>query len=98
MVTSSIAVALFISSYSTSQAASYAFLKPRMSVYDQNIVIPEVESDDLSVSATDFREDLGLDPSFESALVEQGFNPSQIQKIFTSASIKNDYGKQPLGE
>lgn len=66
IVTSSIAVALFIGS--------------------------------LGVSSKDFREDLGIDPTFTESLVSQGFSPSQIQKIFASASPRNDYDKMPLSE
>jgi hypothetical protein len=52
----------------------------------------------VGVSARNFREELGMDPTFTASLVDQGFGPSQIQKIFTSASLKNDYGKMPLSD
>ena len=64
----------------------------------QNVTILESETNDLGVSAGDYREDLGIDPTFGDSLVQQGFNPAQIQKIFTSASLKNDYSKLPLSE
>jgi hypothetical protein len=70
MATGSIAVALFLSSYSSTGAAK----------------------------AGDFREELGIDPTFSVSLTEQGFSPSQIQKIFTSASLKKDYSRLPLSE
>lgn len=68
MATSSVAIALFLSSYTLGQ------------------------------SARDYREDLGIDPTFSISLVGQGFSPAQIQKIFTSASLKKDYNKLPLSE
>lgn len=98
MATSSIAIALFLSSYSSSQAANYTFLKPRIYSEVQNVTAQEIEVYDLGVSAKDLREDLGVDPTFGDSLIEQGFNPSQIQKIFTSALLKNDYEKMPLSE
>lgn len=50
------------------------------------------------VSSRDFREDLDIDPTFGVSLTQQGFSPSQIQKIFTSASSKKNYNKLPLSE
>ena len=97
MATSSIAIALFLSSYASSQAANYTLLRPRIEEA-QSVSVPEVVTNDLSVPAGDFREELGIDPLFSESLVEQGFSPAQIQKIFTSASLKDDYEKLPLGE
>ena len=51
-----------------------------------------------AVSAGDFREELGVDPVLTRSLVQQGFNPSQIQKIFTGAPLKKNYNKPPLDE
>lgn len=98
MATSSIAVALFLSSYATSQAASYPLIRPRIYAETQNLTVLEPESEDLAIQAGDFREELGLDPTFGDSLVKQGFSPSQIQNIFTSASLKNDYDRLPLEE
>jgi hypothetical protein len=98
MATGSIAVALFLSSYSSSSAARYSFSKPRIFAQEQSVLVSDTEQEYLGVPAGDFREDLGIDPTFGDSLVQQGFSPSQIQKIFTSASLKVDYGKMPLSE
>jgi hypothetical protein len=98
IATSSIAVALFLSSYASGQAADYSFLKPNTYLEAQSAANPEVGTDNLGISARDYREELGVDPTFMNSLVDQGFNPSQIQKIFTSASLKTDYNKLPLSE
>lgn len=98
IATSSIAVALFLSSYAVGHAASYSFLKPRIYLEAQSVSVPEIAIDNLGISARDSREELGIDPAFMDSLVDQGFSPSQIQKIFTSASLKKDYNKLPLGE
>ena len=98
IATSSIAVALFLSSYSSTQAANYSFLKPRIYLEAQSIAVPEIATDNLGIAAGDSREELGLDPAFTDSLVAQGFSPAQIQKIFTSASLKKDYSRLPLGE
>ncbi len=89
MATSSIAVALFLSSYSSSQAANYSFLRPKLYSYTQNITVPEYDFDDLGINAGSSREELGIDPTFQDSLVKQGFNSSQIQKIFTTASLNH---------
>jgi hypothetical protein len=98
MVTSSIAVALFLGSYSSTFAANYDLSRPDIYLQTQDISSVDVERENIGVSAKDFREDLGIDPTFVISLVEQGFSSSQIQKIFTSASLKRDYNKILLGE
>ena len=98
MATSSIAVALFLSSYSSTQAANFVFSKPRTYSLTQSSSQVEVESEYAGVSAADFREELGMDPTFTQSLVDQGFSSAQIQKIFASASLKNDFEKIPLSE
>jgi hypothetical protein len=98
VVTSSIAVALFLSSYGTSQAAKYTLSRSRLYEETRSLSVPEQIRDYLSVDARDYREDLGIDPTFEDSLIEQGFNRSQIQKIFTTASLKRDFEKMPLSE
>lgn len=98
VATSSIAVALFLGSYGSIQAANNAFYRPRLYSQTQGAPSTEIEGHGFGVSASDFKEDLGLDPTFTQSLIEQGFNPSQIQKIFASASLKNDYEKLPLEE
>lgn len=98
MATSSIAVALFLSSYATSQAANYTLIKPRLYAQSENVSYVEVEPEGVSVSAADYKEDLGIDPTFTESLVTQGFSPAQIQNIFASASLKLDYNKMPLSE
>lgn len=98
IATSSIAVALFLSSFISSQAAAYSFPRPRVYSDTQNVEVSDAEPDYAGVSAGDFREELGIDPVFLDSLVRQGFNSSQIQKIFTSAPIKKDHNKLPLSE
>lgn len=98
MATGSIAVALFLSSYGGATAADYSLLRPRIFSQTQNVSIVEPESENIGVNAGDFREELGIDPTFSYSLADQGFSPAQIQKIFTSASLKKDYDKMPLDE
>lgn len=70
IVTGSIAVALFLGSYSGTMAAN----------------------------ARDFKEELRIDPTFNVSLAQQGFSPSQIQKILTSTSPRKGYSRKPLDE
>lgn len=100
IATSSIAVALFLSSFISSQAANYPFQRGRISLEAQDWAISDDESSEeyLGVSAEDCRETLGVDPVFTDSLIQQGFSPSQIQKVFTSAPLENDYNKLPLEE
>ena len=101
VATSSIAVALFLSSYATTQAATYVFPRSKPGIYsevsDSSFIEPE-QTEDIGVIAGDSREELRIDPTFTYSLISQGFNPAQIQKIFSSASLKKDYDKLPLGE
>ncbi len=98
MATGSIAVALFLSSYGGVYAANYPLPKPKTYLQDLSFASKEMGEESVGVSAVDFREELGMDPTFSNDLIEQGFNPSQIQKIFTSATLKKDYDKMPLSE
>jgi hypothetical protein len=98
MLTSSIAVALFLGSFSSVASANYDLSSPGIYLQAPDVSVVGAEQGGVGVSAGDFREDLGIDPTFSVSLVQQGFNSSQIQKIFTSASLKKDYNKMPLGE
>jgi hypothetical protein len=98
VLTSSIAVALFLGSYSSVASANYDLSSPSIYLQAPDVSVIGAEQEDVGVSAGDFREDLGIDPTFSVSLASQGFSPSQIQKIFTSASLKRDYNKMPLGE
>ena len=98
MLTSTIALALFLSSYSSTLASNYKFSETGLYAQAEDSADIDLEQVGLGVSAMDFREDLGKDPTFSDSLVRQGFSPAQIQKIFTTAEKKNNYEKLPLSE